>query len=156
MTASTSTPLLTARELRAWRAFLRAHAQITRALEADLLAEHQLSLPEYDVLVHLLEAPERRLRMTDLAARVLISRSGLTRLVDRMERSGLVQRVSCPSDARGTFAELTEEGYTRLRESAGTHLRGVRDYVTGQLRDDEQDLLFTLMSRIGGAEPGDA
>jgi DNA-binding MarR family transcriptional regulator len=153
VTASTSTHLLTDRELRAWRAFLRAHAQITRALEADLLAEHQLSLPEYDVLVSLVEAPDRRLRMTDLATRVLISRSGLTRLVDRMERSGLVRRVSCPSDARGTFAELTDDGYTRLRQSAGTHLRGVRDYVTGQLQGDELDTLFALMSRIGGAEP---
>lgn len=146
--------MLTERELRAWRAFLRAHAQITRALEADLLAEHQLSLPEYDVLVHLLEALDRRLRMTELAARVLISRSGLTRLIDRMERSGLVQRVSCDSDARGTFAALTDDGYQRLRESAGTHLRGVRDYVTSQLDEDELDALFRLMARIGGIEPG--
>jgi DNA-binding MarR family transcriptional regulator len=153
VTTGTTTHLLSARELHAWRAFLRAHAQITRALEADLLAEHQLSLPEYDVLVSLVEAPDRQLRMTDLATRVLISRSGLTRLVDRMERGGLVERVSCPSDARGTFAALTEEGYRRLRDSAGTHLRGVRDYVTGQLGDDELDLLYALMARIGGAEP---
>jgi DNA-binding MarR family transcriptional regulator len=153
VTTGTSTHLLSDRELRAWRAFLRAHAHITRALEADLLAEHQLSLPEYDVLVSLVESPGRQLRMTDLAARVLISRSGLTRLVDRMERGGLVRRVSCPSDARGTLAELTDDGYQRLRESAGTHLRGVRDYVTGQLGDDELDTLHALMIRIGGGGP---
>jgi DNA-binding MarR family transcriptional regulator len=153
--AITSTRMLTDRELRAWRSFLRAHARVTRALEAELVTEHNLSLAEYDVLVNLIEAPDRRLRMTDLAARVLISRSGLTRLVDRMERSGLVERVSCPSDARGTFAALTEVGYQRLRSTAGTHLRGVREHVTGQFKVEELDRLFELMSRLAGPEPAE-
>ncbi|HZG93485.1 MAG TPA: MarR family transcriptional regulator [Mycobacteriales bacterium] len=150
-----STRMLTDRELRAWRSFLRAHARVTRALEAELVAEHNLSLAEYDVLVNLTQAPDRRLRMTDLAARVLISRSGLTRLVDRMERAGMVERVSCPSDARGTFAALTDAGYQRLRSTAGTHLRGVREHVTGQFEGQELDRLFELMSRLAGPEPAE-
>jgi DNA-binding MarR family transcriptional regulator len=153
--AVTTTRMLTERELRAWRSFLRAHARVTRALEAELVAEHNLSLAEYDVLVHLAQAPDRRLRMTDLAARVLISRSGLTRLVDRMERGGLVERVSCDSDARGTFAALTEAGYQRLRSTAGTHLRGVREHVTGQFDGEELDRLFELLSRLAGPEPAE-
>src|SRR5687767_3327298 len=104
----TVVPALSSAELTAWRTFLRAHAQVTRRLEADLVAEHDLSLPTYDVLVQLSEAPDRRLRMTELAERVLLSRSGLTRLVDRLEREGLVHRQACPSDARGTHAVLTD------------------------------------------------
>ena len=88
---------------------------LVRRLEADLLAEHQLPLASYDVLVQLVEAPDRRLRMTELAQRVLISRSGLTRLVDRLEREGLVRREACDDDARGLFAVLTEAGFQRLR-----------------------------------------
>ncbi|MDQ1710171.1 MAG: hypothetical protein QOG49_1556 [Frankiaceae bacterium] len=134
--------------MRAWRAFLRAHSTITRALETDLVAAHALSLPEYGVLVTLVEAPDHRLRMTELADRVLLSRSGLTRLVDRMQRSGLVDRFKCPSDARGMHAVLTDLGYQRLKESAGTHLRGVRANVTGQLSDEELDQLHALMSKL--------
>lgn len=118
-------------ELAAWRRFLRAHAHASRKLEADLLAAHALPLTSYDVLVQLIEAPDRRLRMTELADRVLLSRSGLTRMVDRMVREGLVSREACTSDARGLFAVLTDAGYARLREASGTHLRGVKAYVTG-------------------------
>src|SRR4051812_5445438 len=95
-------------QLTAWRRFLQAHAVLVRRLEADLLAEHQLPLASYDVLVQLVEAPEHRLRMTELAQRVLISRSGLTRLVDRLEREGLVSREPCDDDARGLFAVLSD------------------------------------------------
>ena len=120
-------------ELAVWRAFLRAHAEVTRRLEADLVAEHGLPLASYDVLVQLVEAPGRRLRMTELAEKVLLSRSGVTRLVDRLERDGLVLRETCPSDARGLYAVLTDAGYERLRTASGTHLRGVCSYVTGRL-----------------------
>jgi DNA-binding MarR family transcriptional regulator len=146
---------LTERELGAWRSFLRAHAQITRKLEADLVAEHDLPLPSYDVLLQLAESPSRRLRMTDLADRVLLSRSGLTRLVDRLERDGLVERTSCPNDARGTNAVLTDAGLARLREAAPTHLRGVSEHVTSRLTDDEVDLLQALMLKLldGPQEP---
>jgi DNA-binding MarR family transcriptional regulator len=126
-------------QLRAWRSFLRAHAEVTRKLEADLLAEHEMPLAWYDVMVQLVEAPDRRLRMTDLAGAVLISRSGLTRLVDRMVADGLVRRERAPDDARGMFAVLTDEGYTRLRRATPTHLRGVAGYVIDRLSPAQLD-----------------
>jgi DNA-binding MarR family transcriptional regulator len=139
---------LSARQLSAWRTFLRAHASVTRRLEQDLIAEHQLPLASYDVLVQLSEAPGRRLRMTDLADRVLLSRSGLTRLVDRLAGEGLVAREACPSDARGTFTVLTEAGLDRLRRAAPTHLRGIEEYVTRRLDGDELDKLGALLCRL--------
>lgn len=131
-----------------WRRFLRAHAVLLRRLEADLLAEHGLPLATYDVLVQLVEAPERRLRMTDLAERVLLSRSGLTRLVDRLEREGLVSREACPSDARGLFAVLTPTGLARLRAASPTHLRGVEEYATGRLAPEELLQLDALLAKL--------
>jgi DNA-binding MarR family transcriptional regulator len=139
---------LTAREMAVWRTFLRAHASLTRRLEQDLLAEHDLPLASYDVLVQLAEAPQRRMRMTELADRVLLSRSGLTRLVDRLAGESLVERQSCPSDARGTFTVLTESGLARLRRAAPTHLRGIEEYVTRRLDADELDTLGTLLARL--------
>jgi DNA-binding MarR family transcriptional regulator len=135
-------------ELGAWRVFLRAHAQITRKLEGELLAEHDLPLPSYDVLLQLAESPGRRLRMTELADRVLLSRSGLTRLVDRLEREGLVERAACPNDARGTHAVLTDVGLDRLRGAAPTHLRGVSEHVTSRLTEVELVQLRTLMLKL--------
>jgi DNA-binding MarR family transcriptional regulator len=144
---------LTETELGAWRSFLRAHAQITRKLEADLVAEHELPLPSYDVLLQLAESPGRRLRMTELADRVLLSRSGLTRLVDRLEREGLVERAACPNDARGTHAVLTDAGLARLRAAAPTHLRGVGEHVTSRLSVDEVDQLRHLMTKLMTEQP---
>ena len=120
-------------ELTAWRLFLRSHALVLRRLETDLMHEHQLPLASYDVLVQLVEAPEHRLRMTELADAVLLSRSGLTRLVDRLEREGLVERQACVEDARGLFAVLTDGGLIRLRQASPTHLRGIQDYAVGRL-----------------------
>lgn len=137
-----------AAELRTWRAFLRAHAQLLRRLESDLLAEHDLPLASYDVLVQLVEAPQHRLRMTELAERVLLSRSGLTRLVDRMTREGLVRREACESDARGLFAVLTQHGYERLRSASVTHLRGVHDYAVGRLTEAQLTALSEVMERF--------
>lgn len=139
---------LTPEQLAAWRALLRAHAHIVRRLEADLLAEHGLPLASYDVLVQLVETPQRRLRMTELADRVLLSRSGLTRLVDRMEREGLVRREPCEHDARGLNAVLTDEGYRRLRDAAPTHLRGIDDYVVDRLSDAELATLGALLDKL--------
>jgi DNA-binding MarR family transcriptional regulator len=139
---------LSTAELTAWRTFLRAHAQVTRKLEAELVAEHGLPLPSYDVLLQLAEAPERALRMTELADRVLLSRSGLTRLVDRLEREGLVRREDCPTDARGTLAVLTDTGLDRLRQAAPTHLRGIGEHVTSRLTPDEVATLTVLLGRL--------
>lgn len=148
MTKTDARRRLSDRELGAWRAFMRAHATITRVLENELLAAHSLSLPEYGVLLSLVEAPDHQMRMTELADRVLLSRSGMTRLVDRMQADGLVDRFRCPSDARGMHAVLTDRGYQRLKECSGTHLRGVREHVTSRLTDDEVDQLHMLMAKL--------
>jgi DNA-binding MarR family transcriptional regulator len=153
VTATSDPPKLSDHELAVWRTFLRVHASVTRRLERDLLAERDLPLASYDVLVQLIEAPDGRLRMTDLADRVLLSRSGLTRLVDRLASDGLVVRESCPSDARGTFTVITEAGRARLRAAAPTHLRGIREYVVSRLSSAELDTLGAVLRNL--LPPGD-
>lgn len=139
---------LTELELAAWAGLLRAHSKVTRQLDRELAAESGLSLAQYDVLITLAHAPDRRLRMTELADSVLLSRSGLTRLVDRLERDGLLDRRSCPTDARGTFAVLTSAGLARLRAASVVHLRGVREHVTGRLTRSQQQSLLDATSRL--------
>lgn len=135
-------------QLTAWRTLLIAHAQITRRLEAELIAEHELPLASYDVLVQLAEAQDRSLRMVELAERVLLSRSGLSRLVDRLVGEGLVERAPCLQDARGTLAVLTPTGLERLRNASATHLRGVHDHVTSRLEDSELAELSRLLTKL--------
>ena len=135
-------------ELASWRSFLRAHAGITKALEVELESEQKLSLAAYDVLVQLSEAPEQRLRMTELADAVLLSRSGVTRLVDRLERSGLVARSRVVDDGRGIAAELTHDGLDRLRRAAGTHLRGIRTHFVDALDPDDLDALERISRKL--------
>ncbi|MGH3243617.1 MAG: MarR family winged helix-turn-helix transcriptional regulator [Spirillospora sp.] len=144
MTSST----LAAAELTVWRTMLRAQARISRRLQADLLARHDLALGSYEVLTHLGEAPCGRLRMNDLADRVLLSRSGLTRLVDRLQREGLVVRQSCASDARGLFAVLTAAGRARLAEATPTYREGVRDDVLSRLDEPDLRALGTLLDKL--------
>lgn len=120
-------------EMRAWQAFLHAHHQITRRLDAELRSEHELPLNAYDVLLRLARAPDRRLRMTDLAERVMMSPSGLTRVVDRLAAEGLVRRERFDGDARVMLAQLTDKGRVLLRRAARTHLRGIREHFTGQM-----------------------
>ncbi|WP_300010090.1 MarR family transcriptional regulator [Pseudonocardia sp.] len=138
----------TREQLAAWRAFLRAHATITRALESELVTEQALSLAAYDVLVQLAEAPDRRLRMTELADAVLLSRSGVTRLVDRMERAGLVCRSRVENDGRGVAAELTEAGLRRLRTASRTHLAGVLRHFVARLDADDLRALERISRRL--------
>jgi DNA-binding MarR family transcriptional regulator len=139
-------------QIASWRSFLRAHAAVTRKLEADLIAECQLPLAWYDVLVQLVEAPGRRLRMTDLAGAVLISRSGLTRLVDRLVADGLVRREPAVDDARGTFAVVTDAGYERLRAATPTHLRGVGGYVIDRISPEQLAALGEACAQIAAAD----
>ena len=139
---------LTSAELVAWRTFLRSHATVVRRLEAELMAEHGLPLASYDVLVQLSEAPGRALRMTELADRVLLSRSGLTRLADRLAKEGLLRREACPDDARGTLAVLTDEGLERLRAAWPTHLRGVEQHVTSRLSEDDVEALARILGKL--------
>jgi DNA-binding MarR family transcriptional regulator len=131
-----------------WRTFLRTHSSVTRQLERDLVSETGTPLGWYDVLLQLAEAPERRLRMADLADRVLLSRSGLTRLVDRLQAEGLVTREPFPGDARGLYTVLTTAGLERLRAAAPTHLAGIREYWLSKFSDDELRQLHELLGRL--------
>jgi DNA-binding MarR family transcriptional regulator len=135
-------------EMGAWRGFLNAHAHVIRRLESELEQEQGMPLANYDVLVQLAEAPGQALRMSELASSVLLSRSGLTRLVDRLEREDLVQRQACPDDARGTLAVLTPAGLSRLREAWVTHLRGVREHMISRYTADELATLGELLARL--------
>ncbi|MGI8999598.1 MAG: MarR family winged helix-turn-helix transcriptional regulator [Candidatus Limnocylindria bacterium] len=136
--------------LTAWRAFLLAHARVVRELERELQAEEQLALTDYDVLVQLAAADEHRLRMSELAGRLLLSRSGATRLIDRLEAEGLVMRASCESDRRGQWAALTPAGYERLRRAAPTHLRGVATHFLDRLSADDLADLERMLGSIAG------
>src|ERR1700761_3584135 len=142
--------MLSRTELDVWRSFLRAHAHITRVLETELLAAQRLSLASYDVLVQLAEAPGRRLRMTELADAVLLSRSGVTRLVDRLERGGLVARARVDSDGRGVVAVLTQLGFDRLRAATGTHLSGVARHFAGPVASAELAAFGRTCDRLAG------
>jgi DNA-binding MarR family transcriptional regulator len=131
-----------------WRSFLRAHATVVRELERELAGEAGLPLGWYDVLLQLAEAPDRRLRMADLADRVLLSRSGLTRLIDRLQADGLVRREPSLEDARGTFTVLTADGFARLRSAAPVHLSGIQQHWLRHFTDDELRELGRLLGRI--------
>jgi DNA-binding MarR family transcriptional regulator len=145
-----SSTRLTAAELRAWQALLHAHHQVTSALDRDLRTEHDLSFSEYDVLLRLARTPERALRMTQLADRVLLSPSGLTRLVDRLVAKGLVARERDSVDARGALARLSEDGMSRLRIAARTHIQGIREQFTGRLSDAQLRNVASGLERIVG------
>jgi DNA-binding MarR family transcriptional regulator len=127
--------------LGAWRSFIHSHARLLRRLDEELQDAHGLSLAEYDALVQLANAPGRRLRMSVLAERVLLSRSGITRLVDRLVAAGYVERSACVSDARGAEAALTTKGLERLREASLTHLDGVQRYFLGLIPDQDRDAI---------------
>ncbi len=141
-----------------WRAFLLAHARVVRRLDEELRAEHDLTIGEYDALVTIAGAPERRIRMRQLADEVVLSKSGVTRLIDRLVDDGLVERSACLSDARGAEAVLTEGGLARLRSASRTHLRGIHEHFLAILGADELDALERTMSQIarharGGFSP---
>ena len=152
---TTQTRPLTERELGAWKGLLRAHAMLVKRLDAELEATHGLALTSSEVLLNLSHADEHKMRMCDVAESVLLSRSGLTRLIDRLERDGLVERVSCADDARGAFARLTDTGMARFREAQSTHLEGVREHFLRYFSPDELDLLGEAWTRVGAtAGPG--
>ena len=130
---------------------LRAHAELTRALDAQLAREHKLPLSSYEVLLFLADAPGGRMRMSELAESVLLSRSGLTRLVDRLEREGLLKRERCESDARGLFAEITPAGRRLFDDARRTHLDGVRRYFLERLETAELDAMERSLGRVAGA-----
>jgi DNA-binding MarR family transcriptional regulator len=137
-------------ELRAWQALLHAHHDVMTELDGELRDAHGLSLSDYDVLLRLARAPERRLRMTELAERVLLTPSGLTRAVDRLVRRGLVERARFDGDGRVTLAILTDAGRQLVRRAAGTHLRGIREHFTGRLTPSQLLEVADALETIAG------
>lgn len=136
-------------EMRAWVAFLDAQAVVLRLLETELIEQEDMTLAEFDVLIQLRIAPDRRLRMTELSEQVRLSRSGLTRLVDRMAADGLVKRARCGSDRRGTFATLTAAGATRLRRARPVHLRGIREHFGKRLSARQLSTVAEALEPLG-------
>jgi DNA-binding MarR family transcriptional regulator len=140
-------------ELGAWRGLLRVHSTLVKALDAEMQAAHGLPLSSYEVLITLRTAPDKRLRMAELADRAILSRSGMTRLVDRLERDGLLERDRCDSDARGFFAVLTPKGEELLVTARRTHLDGVRERFVQHFGPEELATLARWWDRLTpGAE----
>jgi DNA-binding MarR family transcriptional regulator len=144
-TATISTP---PQLLQSWVFFLRAHAAITRELSAQLQREHGLTLNDYEVLLHLSHADGAMMRRVDLADRILLTASGITRLLEGLERAEFVRKETCVSDARVSYAKLTDEGALKLREAAVTHLRGIDELFTSRYSVSELATLAELLSRL--------
>jgi DNA-binding MarR family transcriptional regulator len=140
-------------ELAAWGGFLRAHSALVRELDRELEAVHGLPLTQYEVLLRLEAAPDDRLRMSELARSVFLSQSGVTRLVDRLERRGLVVREPCPEDRRVLYARITEDGRRRLAQARPTHLAGVRALFLRHFDDDELRALGEAWERVEPSTP---
>jgi DNA-binding MarR family transcriptional regulator len=133
---------------RAWRSLQRAHAALAKRVDAELERTHGLPLSTYEALHRLAESPGGRMRMCDLAEHARLSRSGLTRLADRLEKEGLLERCSCEHDARGAYACLTELGRQRLSDARGTHLAVVREQFLSRFSERELGALAELWDRI--------
>jgi DNA-binding MarR family transcriptional regulator len=146
--SSTALPRFNELELDAWRGFLRTYTTLVRELDDELTEGHGLPVSSYDVLVQLEEAPDGMLRMSHLADAVLLSRSGLSRLVTRLENQGLIERAECQNDARGAFAVITEAGRAKLDEARVTHRAGVRERFLDRLSERDQRQLAKVWSRL--------
>lgn len=127
---------------------LRGHATVTRALSAQLVADHGLTLNDYEALLHLARAEERRMRRVDLADRLLLTASGVTRLLDGLEQAGYVDRDSCASDRRVTYAVLTDAGLAKLREASTSHVADIRSFFETRFSEQELDQLVGLLDRL--------
>lgn len=141
-------------ELAAWRGLLEVHARVTQQLDLEMHAAHGLSLSAYEVLMFLDDAPEHRLRMSDIAASVLLSRSGCTRLVDRLVQLGYVTRCAASCDGRGLYAHLTEAGLRKVRSARATHREGVRRVFLGFLSAADQTALGEIWGRLAPVSAG--
>ncbi len=143
-----TTQHLSEQHLAAWRAFLKAHATVVDRIDHDLVAAECLPLSSYDVLIELYEAPEHRLRMHELAKRVVLSRSGLTRFVDRLEAEGFLTRDRCGTDRRGAYAVITEKGIAALQQAWPVYARGISQYFAQWLTPEEAEVLGSALERI--------
>ncbi|GAA5010746.1 MarR family winged helix-turn-helix transcriptional regulator [Kitasatospora paranensis] len=145
--AAAQTPWLSTREQQFWR----AHLEVSKLLEYQLSRElqpHNLAINDYEILVVLSEAPERRMRMTDLATATLQSKSRLSHQITRMEGAGLVLRQECPGDRRGLYAHLTEQGWDMLQQVAPDHVRSVRRHFVDRFTPEQIDALYEALSPV--------
>ena len=139
---------LSEQQLAAWRTFLKAHARVIDRIDHDLTIAKRMPLSWYDVLIELYEAPEHRLRMHELAERIVLSRSGLTRLVDRLEAEGFLRRDRCGTDRRGAYAVITEQGIAALRHTWPIYAQGISQYFAHWLTEEEAQLFESALERI--------
>lgn len=154
MALASETSRLRGSALDAWRSYLQSHAAIVRELDAELIAQHGLTVRDYEVLLYLAQAEDRRLPMSALSERTMLTRSGITRLIDGLVAQGLIERVSCESDARISYARLTDSGYTKLKEAGCTHVTGIERLFLAHFSAAELEQLAELLSRLPGAKLG--
>jgi DNA-binding MarR family transcriptional regulator len=147
-----STQVLSDQGLAAWSAFIRGHATLIRSLNAQLVADHGLTINDYEVMLRLSRAPDRRLKRVELAQSVLLTPSGITRLLDGLEAAGWVEKASCESDARVTYAVLTKPGLAKLHAAAGSHLGDIDRVFAAHFDGDELETLASLLSRLDAGE----
>ena len=145
------TPNLEGTALDAWRSYLQSHASIVRQLDADLLADHGMTTRDYEALLYLAQADERKLAMSVLSERTMLTRSGITRLVDGLVAQGLIERVACSRDARISYARLTDSGYDKLVRAGATHVAGIRRLFLAHFSEAELQQLAGLLGRLPGA-----
>lgn len=135
-------------QLEAWRTFLKAHAKIITLIEQDLASEKRVPLSTYDVLIALFEAPGKRLRINEIGKSVVLSRSGLTRLVDRLERENLIIRERSDTDRRGAFAVLTREGQRELLKAWPVYSKGIQEHFVSKVTNEELEQLRTILQKM--------
>jgi DNA-binding MarR family transcriptional regulator len=151
MSIATDRSTLEGVALGAWRSYLQSHAAIVRELDASLLAEHGMTTRDYEVLLYLAQSDDRRLPMSALAERTMLTRSGITRLIDGLVASGLIERVSCNRDARVSYAQITDTGYAKLRNAGCTHVVSIERLFLAHFTPAEIEQLSELLSRLPGA-----
>jgi DNA-binding MarR family transcriptional regulator len=149
----TATSAQTSVAIEAFVRLVRAHVAVTRQLSDQLNADHGLNINAYEALLHLARAPDSRMRRVDLANGLLLTAGGVTRLLDGLERDGLVAREECSSDRRVSYAVLTEVGRAKLREASKSHTRQIRELLGGPYDDDELAQLVALLDRLPGVDP---
>jgi DNA-binding MarR family transcriptional regulator len=135
-------------EVRAFVNFLRAHSAVTRQLDRELVTDHGLTINDYEVLLHLSRSPNRMMRRVDLAKRVVLTPSGITRLLHGLQLSGLVCKESCESDARVVYAKLTDKGAERLERASEMHLESIRELFFERFAPEELTVLAALLGRL--------
>lgn len=151
MSIATDRSTLEGVALGAWRSYLQSHAAIVRELDASLIAEHGMTTRDYEVLLYLAQADNRKLPMSALSERTMLTRSGITRLVDGLVASGMIERVSCDHDARISYARITDTGYEKLRDAGCTHVASIERLFLAHFTPAEVQQLSELLSRLPGA-----